>query len=278
MNTASLHAGMLAAFDAVQAGTATPNQHALVEAAIDTFRTKLVEPLLLTAVTDAIGPLAEISTKPFDELNELQRWVRSQQHGADQVRENPALRDMHSVYELLVTTASRSGAAIRLAPGCNVVALDDSRRRFLIPSIKKDVLEEIRAAKTQHAANRAARRKGVVQYHWSVERTGLVPSPEEINEILPLPENGAYLVLYAAPVNVVSKPAFDKAVETLAAAVELLDVLVWDTTAAPPTLWSLRGGFGHSAGDDVEWALEHQPHAKRLQTALTAGVAAEMPS
>ncbi len=261
---------MLAAFDAVQAGTATSNQHALVEAAIDTFRNKLTETPLLTAVTDAIGPLAEISTKPFNELNELQRWVRSQQHGADQVRENPALRDMHSVYELLVTTASRSGAAIRLAPGCNVVALDESRRRFLIPSIKKDVLDEIRSSKSAHEANRAARRKGVVQYHWSVERTGLVPSPAEITEILPLPENGAYLVLYAAPVNVVSKPAFNRAVESLASRVDLLDVLVWDTTAAPPTLWSLRGGFGHSAGDDVEWALEHQSHAKSLQAALVS--------
>jgi hypothetical protein len=261
---------MLAAFDAVQAGTATSNQHALVEAAIDTFRSKLTETPLLTAVTDAIGPLAEISTKAFSELNELQRWVRSQQHGADQVRENPALRDMHSVYELLVTTASRSGAAIRLAPGCNVVALDESRRRFLIPSIKKDVLDEIRAAKSVHAANRAARRKGVVQYHWSVERTGLVPSPDEITEVLPLPENGAYLVLYAAPVNVVSKPAFNRAVETLASRVDLLDVLVWDTTAAPPTLWSLRGGFGHSAGDDVEWEVEHQQHAKSLQAALVS--------
>ena len=275
MDTTSLHAALLAAFDAVAAGSASANQRALVEATTQTLRSKINEAPLLQAVVEAMGPLADVATKPFAELNELQKWARAQQHGTDQARENPALRDMHSVYELLVSTSNHSGATIRLAPGCNVVALDDTRRRFLVPSISADVLSDVRKASTMSEAKQAARRKGAVRYHWSVERTGLVPSPREITEALPLPQDGAYMVLYAAPVHVVAKPGFIKAVEQLAAAAPVLDVLMWDNTSEPPTLWSLRGGFGHSAGDDVDWSAEYATYAKQLQTALASSAGDE---
>jgi hypothetical protein len=210
----------------------------------------------MSVVTSSIGELGSLSSIPYASLNDLQKWARSQEHESDKSRENPALRDMHSVYELLVSSASHSGATIRLAPGCNVAGLDEQRRRFLVPGISKEILHEIRKAPTASDARKASRVKGAVQYHWSVERTGLVPNPKEMHETLPLPERGAYMIMYAAPVAVVGKKPFIKAITEFAAVLPLLDVLVWDTSAPPPTLWSLRGGFGHCGGDDIEWSDE----------------------
>ncbi len=268
MDPVSLRSAIVAAFDADAAGTASDAQKLLVQATLGALTDRTCAAPVMGVIKDSIGPLSEVSSRPYNELNDIQKWVRDQQHVSDQTRENPSLRDMHSVYELLVSSASHSGAAIRLAPGANIVALDEHRRRFLVPGIKKDVLAEIRKAPSGAEARKVSRRKGVVQYHWSVDRTGLVPTPEEVTETLPLPDNGAYMILYAAPVGVVAKPAFVKAVERFAEHLPLLDVLVWDTAASPPTLWSLRGGFGHSSGSDVDWDAELAPDALRLQKAL----------
>jgi hypothetical protein len=270
MDPVSLRAAIVAAFDADAAGTASDSQRLLVEATTGAVADRTCSAPLMEAIKATIGPLSEVSSRSYAELNDIQKWIRSQQHESDRSRENPALRDMHSVYELLVSSASHAGAAIRLAPGANIIALDEQRRRFLVPAIKKEMLTGIRHAKSDAEARKLSRRKGAVQYHWSVERTGLVPSPEEALDLLPLPDDGAYMIMYAAPVAVVGKPAFVKAVERFAEALPLLDVLIWDASATPPTLWSLRGGFGHSSGDDVDWADEFQADAKRLQTALNS--------
>ncbi len=268
MDPASLRAAIIAALDADATGTASTTQRLLVEAVTGAVQDRTCAPAILPSIQGAIGPLSELAQASYDELNDLQKWIRKQQHESDQSRENPSLRDMHSVDELLVSSASHSGAAIRLAPGANVVALDEHRRRFLVPAISKDVLYEIRKAPSSKEARMASRKKGSVQYHWSVERTGLVPTPAEVTEALPLPENGAYMILYAAPVAVVGKAPFVKAVKEFAAHLPLLDVLVWDTSVSPPTLWSLRAGFGHSCGDDIEWSEGLAGTAAELQTAL----------
>jgi hypothetical protein len=268
MDPVSLRAAIVAALDADAAGTASDAQRLLVQATVGAVTDRTCSAPVMEAIKASIGPLSEISSRSYVELNDLQKWVRDQQHATDQTRENPSLRDMHNVYELLVSSASHSGAAIRLAPGANIVALDEHRRRFLVPAIKKSFLTEIREASSDAEARKISRRKGAVQYHWSVDRTGLVPTPEEIVSSLPLPDNGAYMIMYAAPVGVVSKPAFIKAVERVAAKIPLLDVLIWDASASPPTLWSLRGGFGHSSGTDVDWSEDHATDALRLQKAL----------
>lgn len=256
MDPVSLRAAIVAALDADAAGTASDAQRLLVDATKGALEDRICSPAYMPVVTSAIGELGELSSIPYASLNALQKWVRSQEHEADKSRENPALRDMHAVYELLVSSASHSGATIRLAPGCNVAGLDEQRRRFLVPGISKETLHDIRKAPSDAEARKASRVKGAVRYHWSVERTGLVPSPKEIRETLPLPERGAYMIMYAAPVAVVSKKPFIKAVTEFAAELPLLDVLVWDTSVSPPTLWSLRGGFGHRGGEDVDWPEE----------------------
>jgi hypothetical protein len=268
MDPTSLRAAINAALDADAAGTASDTQRLLVEAVTGVVQDRTCAPAFMPSIQAAIGPLSELAQASYDELNELQRWIRKQQHESDQSRENPSLRDMHSVYELLVSSASHAGATIRLAPGANVVALDEHRRRFLVPGISKEALSEIRKASSAKDARKASRRKGSVQYHWSVERTGLVPTPAEATEALPLPDNGSYMILYAAPVAVVGKVPFIIAVKEFAATLPLLDVLVWDTSVSPPTLWSLRGGFGHSCGEDIDWPEELRSGAGELMQAL----------
>jgi hypothetical protein len=268
LDATALRAAIRAALDATAAGTASDDEQVLAAAVLDALNDRVDDPRVVDTITTAIGPLADLATAPFDELSALQKAIRHQQHEADQAREAPAFSDMSAVYELLVASARQAGPKIRLAPGANIVALDASRRRYLIPAIRYDVLRRIVRSSNVAEARKASREKGAVQYHWSVERTGLVPDPAEMAEKLPLPDGGAYMILYAASIDVVSKKPFLAAVTRFAEELPTLDVMFWDTTGSIPTLWSLRGGFGHGGGADVDLPDEHTAAVTQVQRAL----------
>lgn len=250
-----------ASVTAYLAGAATPRQAELVEA-------------VTKAATQLIGPLVEVMDLPWEELNELQRWVRQQSAAADAARQSPPLADMQSVFDLLVATSNHSGPSLRLAPGANVLALDANQRRYLIPAVTHETLVAIRKAPSMAEAKKASRLSGGVRFHWSVERAGLIPDEATLTERLPLPDGGCYLVLYQASLDVATKPGFLKAATALVSTQPVGDVLFWDTHGDTPALWSLRGEFGHAGGADLDLPEHIASATVALRTALTRSLAA----
>jgi hypothetical protein len=262
----SLSADIAAAFAAHGAGSATPEQGALRDAVLAAFPELLSDPGVVDTIAAAVGPFAQVYETPYEELGFLRRWVRDQASEAD--RATPALATMESVYEQILAATNHNGPVLRLANGVNVVGLDDERRRWLVPALNRDTIAAIRSADDMKSAGRAARVKGSVRYHWSVERTFLVPDAAEIGDTLPLPSGGTYLIVYQGDPAIVTKRAFRRALTDLVAAHPVADLLVWDTTGTPATLYSVVGMLGHRNGNDVEWPAHLASEAASLRDTL----------
>jgi hypothetical protein len=258
---------IIAAFEAVSAGSASPEQEALRSAALAAIALNLDCTELVETLRAAVGPFAAVYEAPYEELSPLKRWIRDAAADAD--RSTPPLGDMESVYQALVAAQSSSGPALRLGAGVNLIGLDAENRRWLIPRVAERSLGAALDAKTRREARAALRERGAVMFHWSIERTHLVPSPEDASELLPLPRGGKYLVVYQGPCEIVGKPKFREALCALADTYPVADLLVWDTTSDPATLWSLRADLGHRVGEDIDgWAGGVTSQAESLRNTL----------
>jgi hypothetical protein len=255
------------AIHAVADGTADDTQRQLRDTLLTAFAETLDDPAVVAVVKTAAGSFTSINDTPWDELSPLGRWIREASAEAD--RSTPPLSDMEAFYKALVAASSSSGPGLRLGKGVNIVALDAENQRWLSPHVAPAALDAALHAPTRADAKMALRRKGAVLFHWSVERTFLVPSPDEAAEMLPLPAGGKYVVVYSGPADIVGKPKFRKALAELAKASPVADLLIWDTSVTPSTLWSLRGRLGHCAGDDIDgWPDQHADHAETLRNEL----------
>jgi hypothetical protein len=240
---------LIAAFEAVNNGTADDTQRTLRSATLNALAGNLDDDAVVSIVSAAVGPFADVYEAPYEELSPIRRWVRDSASEAD--RATPAFGDMESVYEALIAASDSSGPALRLGTGVNLVGLDRENRRWLIPRVATSALSEALSAGSRQDARASLRRKGAVMFHWSIERTHLVPDPSDAAGLLPLPDGGKYLVVYQGSPQIVTKPRFRDALTTLASSTAVCDLLVWDTSEQPSTLWSLRGHLGHAAGDDI---------------------------
>jgi hypothetical protein len=265
--SAATAAQLIAAFDAVSAGTATEEQSQLRSAVLTAVASNLDDTALIEMLKATVGPFAAVYEAPYEELSPMKRWVRDAASEAD--RATPPLGDMESVYQALVAAQSSSGPALRLGAGVNIVGLDAENRRWLIPRVAERCLTAALEAGNKRDARAALRTKGSVMFHWSIERTHLVPSPGDAAQLLPLPRGGKYLVLYQGEGAIVGKPKFRQALTELSAAYPVADLLVWDTTHEPATLWSLRADLGHRVGEDLEgWPVPLAGKAQSLRAAL----------
>ena len=76
------------------------------------------------------------------------------------------------------------------------------------------------------------------------------------------------MLIYAHSIDVMNHQSFVSATCRLVKALPFLDVLMWDTSANPSTLWSMRGQFGHQAGVDIDVPAEFESAARSIRTAL----------
>jgi hypothetical protein len=259
-------AQVAAAFAAAAEGSASPEQVAVRDAVVAALPEVLDDTDVVAALAAAVGPFAVVFDTPYEELGPLRRWVRDASAEAD--RSTPALNSMESAYAQIIAAENHDGPPLRLASGVNIIGLDVQCRRWLVAAIGNDTVSRIRNADDEQAARAAARRRGSVRFHWSVERTGLVPDPDDIAQRLPLPIGGRYLVGYRGSPAIVTRPKFRAALRRLAEAFPVSDLLVWHTAGDAPTLYSLRGLLSHSGGSDGEWPADVAGDAATLRDAL----------
>lgn len=241
--------------------TITPQLETLLEQ----LRTWIEDPAVVETIVDHIGPLADVYVTPWEELSPLQKKIRKAASEADRA-EHP-IRSMADIYELLINATNTSGARLHLGPGCTIIALDKTRRRYLIPSVSGEVLDQVLAAPSKKVASMILKSPGTVRYHWSTDRTGLVPDPQDLTKNLPLPVGGTYIVAHRNPVALLNKTKWQEAIVQLGKQHPIADVVIWDPDDNA-TLWSLRGGFGLSVGKDVEFHPDIKPAAVKIKNAL----------
>ena len=269
--SARLHHELDAAFVACTNGAGTPVQQAMMSAAITAVGRHLsasaVADTMVQHVSASVGSFADVNALPFADCNPLQRWVRNESASAD--RSVPALRTMSAVYDALLAAADSSGAGLRVANGVNIVGVDASGRRWLMPKMSRACVDAAVAADTWQKVRAAASSPGAVAYTWSVIRPFYVPDAGSLREQLPLPDNGRYLMVYCGAADIITKRKFVDAFSALAAHMPVSDLLIWDTTGdGAPTLWSIRGMIGHRDRKDYPWSPTLHSHAANLQRTI----------
>lgn len=257
---------LLSAFEACSAGIATPEQEALKSAVFAALESHITEPEMVSLVSNSVGSFASVYEREWSDLNPMQRWVREQSASAD--RTVPALRDMASVYRSLITADKKNGPGLHLGTGVNVIGLDNEGRRWLVPRVSESALSSVMEAESRKEARAVVRASGSTSFHWSTERTYLVPDPDDLLNDLPLPDGGKYLLIYRGPTTIITKEKFIKAFDRLSAACPIADFLVWDQHETPAVLWSVRGNMGHRAGVDTSGWPEHLAEYRAHLSAL----------
>jgi hypothetical protein len=78
------------------------------------------------------------------------------------------------------------------------------------------------------------------------------PTPQHLQDALPLTEGGIYLVLYGGGPEIISESNNAEKLALLLAGSTVTDVLFWHlVTGQVPTLYSLRRGQGDCGGEPV---------------------------
>lgn len=260
----ALRTELLGAFTAVNNGTASQTQQALHSAVISALSENLDDQQVVDVISAGVGPFANVYETPWDELSPIKRWIRNAARDAD--RAVPALGDMQAVYRALVETEQKSGPGLKLGPGVNIIGLDRDGRRWLTPKVSYETVNSIAAETDPAEVRNLLAGRGSVSYSWSIARTFYVPNPDTLRERLPLPTSGKYLMVYRGSVDIVTKAKFNAAAVRLINDCNVADLLIWDDVAPPATLWSVRAGFGHSCGNDIDsWSPEVAASAQRLR-------------
>lgn len=267
MSNDTLSEQLFQAFHACATDTATPEQVAMREAVLNVLEGNINDPSVVGLVSKSVGSFATVFDREWSDLNPIQKWVREEASNAD--RAAPALGSMNAVYKALVVAEKSSGAGLNLGNGINIVAVDKEGRRWLLPRVSEDAVDAVRAAETKKEAKLVLSSSGSTRFAWSIERSFLVPTPEGLKDRLPLPEGGSYLVIQRGDPNIITKGKFKRAFAALAAECPITDFLSWDQSTQPATLWSVRGGIGHSAGTDIgQWPEHLAETASRMKAFL----------
>lgn len=214
------------AFQASSDGIATPEQEALRLAVLETVQKNINTPDILGVISQAVGTFSSVYDMEWAELQPIQKWVREESASAD--RAAPALRSMRAIYEALVTSDKNSGAGLSLGNGQNIIALDSEGRRWLIPRVSNDAVNQLTKLDDKKEIKNLLASTGATRFSWSIERPFLVPDPKDLAERLPLPAGGGYIFIYNGDASIITKSKFKRAFATFATECPVIDFLVWD--------------------------------------------------
>lgn len=255
--------------EATQTTEETPENTALRQMVAELVRHSIKSAEVIDVIRQEVGTFSSVYDMEWSQLNPIQMWVREEAASAD--RAAPALRSMKAIYESLVTSEKKSGAGLSLRKGHNIVALDSEGRRWLAPRVNDSIIDDLMAAETKKEFRTILNSTGSTRHSWSIERTALIPEPDTLSERLPLPEGGSYLFIYSGDINIITKSKFKRAFAAVAEKFPVVDFLIWERSKDEPasTLWSVRGGIGHSAGVDIEsWPASFVETASRMKPFL----------
>jgi hypothetical protein len=157
-----------------------------------------------------------------------------------------------------------------------VIPLGADRRRVLSPVLTEEgVMAVVDAAKEDHPevarnVRRALAEATSFRWAWQSHVSRRVPLAADLDEALPLPRGGRYVLVFGGSPELLEHDGIRQALERLLERAPVADVCFWTLAqGAAPTCFSLGEGRGQQGGRPVEFP--NTQTAAELRAALQGG-------
>ena len=167
--------------------------------------------------------LVDLVSAEYDELDEVARDLRAM-----------AVDLVHSFEREPVLTAE---SAMRLLEKHHLPA---RAGKWTVVALNKDLERVYTKSSTG----------GMRLLHWTSK---FLPKPEHIQEYVPLPPEGSYLLLYGGSPDVLSDTRAHDKVTQLRTESRVADVVLWDESDGTASFWSVRAKAGQRGSEPLTY-------------------------